>query len=386
MRSVSQLPPLLTRGHTWSCAANKPGAGWSTGRIGDRSGIYPANYTEPYVSAASSNRLPPRQITTGSSVTSRNGEVSSPPGSSGSRYSSMPSSRSSLSVDESKSLAFADIAKHQQKLKHRAVQAWMKVYERAIASGNPGEIETAIRRSEAFADAVSSQLAELKKTADRIAKYEMRRLHAQADANMKIKFQEDALSLKTRVADWRRQYRIAKRQAREEGNSGPLFKAYLASNDFPHAVGPQREKMRAILDSLDVWWELPRVFHVSLVEICRSGRVELDASGVPDFFDHWLKQLESTGAGQTEGCFRVPGHQEDVMLLKKYYERDSKATGLSMSQLHSKGRTCHEYVCIRTYIAHAHTSARETSEKDSEIRRTCFDVVAIRLPMCVSDL
>ena len=269
-------------------------------------------------------------------------------GSSRSRYLSTLSSRSGTSVDESRSLAFADTAKNQQQTKQRAVEAWIPVYERAIASGNPAKIETAIRRSESFADAVGSQLAELQKTADRIAKYEMRRLHAQADANMKIKFEEDARQLKTRVAEWRRNYRFAKRQAREEGVSQGLLKAYLASNEFPHAVQNEREKMRAILDSLDVWWEPPRVFKLSLTEICSSGRVAMDASGVPDFFDHWLHRLEETGAGRTEGCFRVPGHQQDVMMLKKYYERDSKATGLPISQMHSKGRTCHEYgrICV----------------------------------------
>ena len=247
-----------------------------------------------------------------------------------------------MSLGDSRSMAFADTAKHQQKLKRRAVQAWISVYERAIASGNPAEIETAIQRSEAFADAVGPQLAELRKAADRIAKYEMRRLHAQADANLKIKFQEDRRILKTRVAEWRRQYRVAKRLAREEGQSQALVEAYFASNEFPHAVADEREKMRGILDSLDVWWEPPRVFNLSLREICSSGRVAMDASGVPDFFEHWLQRLEATGAGRTEGCFRVPGHQEDVMILKKYYERDSKATGLPMTQMHSKGSSCHE--------------------------------------------
>ena len=331
------------------CAANKPGSGWWTGRIGARSGIFPANYTVPYTSASASTPLPPSQIAASNAAPGGSGQHLTKHGSSRSRYSSTLSSRSGISVDESRSLSFADTVKYQQKLKQRAVQAWIPVYERAIASGNPAEIETAIRRSESFADAVGSQLAELKKAADRIAKYEMRRLHAQADANMKIKFEEDARQLKTRVAEWRRQYRFAKRQARQEGDSRGLLKAYLASNEFPHAVQNERAKMRAILDSLDVWWEPPRVFKLSLAEICSSGRVAMDASGVPDFFDHWLHRLEETGAGRTEGCFRVPGHQQDVMMLKKYYERDSKATGLPMSQMHSKGHACHEYgrICPR---------------------------------------
>ena len=71
----------------------------------------------------------------------------------------------------------------------------------------------------------------------------MRWLHAQADANMKNKFDADARNLKSRVAEWRQQYRIAKRQAREGGESRPLYEAYLASNDFPHAVEAEREKI-----------------------------------------------------------------------------------------------------------------------------------------------
>jgi len=225
------------------------------------------------------------------------------------------------------------------------VKSWLPLYDRALASGDPIEIESAIHRSEAFADAVTPELAELEKKSEMAARREMQRLHAKADANMKIKFQQDARDLKQRIAEWRRQYRNAKRQAREVGKSQALYDAYLASNEFPHAVSSEREKMRGILDSLDVWWEAPRVFGLSLAEICNSGRVVVDGSGVPDFLEHWLHRLEATDGPRTEGCFRVPGHHGDVHLLKKHYERDSRAAGLAISQLHSKGRSCHEYDC-----------------------------------------
>lgn len=341
------------------CAENKPGSGWWTGRIGARCGIFPENRTVPHNSGALSNRLPPTQP--GGSV-EESAQHRADRGSSRSRlsvstsHSSESGAASPYEYDYSKSSTFADVAKHQHQLKQRAVQAWLPVYEHAILSKDPVEIEAAIRRAEVFAGAVGSELEKLKKLAGKIADANMQWLRAQADANMKPKFEADARNLKSNLVEWRRQYRIAKRQAREKGASQPLYEAYLASNEFPHAVESEREKIRRILDSLDVWWEPPRVFGLSLSEICSSGRVTMDACGVPDFFEHWLQRLEATGAATTEGCFRVPGHQEDVKMLKKYYERDSEATGLPMSQLHSNGHSPHECDCTCTFQSHTFRS------------------------------
>ena len=72
----------------------------------------------------------------------------------------------------------------------------------------------------------------------------------------------------------------------------------------------------------------------------------MNSSGVPDFFEHWLHKLEATDGPRSEGCFRVPGHHDDVHMLKKHYERDCRATGLAVAQMHSKGRSCHEYASL----------------------------------------
>lgn len=175
----------------------KPGGGWWTGRnLQMQTGIFPANYTEPSAMGPSGNPAPPT-FGSGAGGSSNGGtqaartSVASSVASSRSRQSSTWSqshriSTSEHNVGESKSAAFADTAKQQRRLVERAVRAWMPLYERAMSSGSPNEIDAAIHRSEAFADAVRSQRAELEKKSEIVARRQMQLLHAKADANMKI--------------------------------------------------------------------------------------------------------------------------------------------------------------------------------------------------------